>query len=75
VIRVSVVVDSGTDLLTLVIEAESILRALSAAGEYHRDGRVRVVFPIDPEQFFVGGVDAGGVDAGGVDTGGVTRVA
>lgn len=67
-IRVSVVADNGTDHLTLVIEAESILQALSAAREYYPDGRVRVVFPIDPEQFFIGGVDAVRLDrVGAVD--------
>lgn len=51
-INVSIEVDRDTDCFTLSIQAESISRALSIAKEHHPDGRMRVIFPINPDQFF-----------------------
>ena len=63
-VRVCVKVDCGeASTMTLSVRAENILRALEIAGEQHPGCAVNVVFPLDPETFFVRdateGVEAG----------------
>lgn len=52
-IRVCIEVDRGEARSTLSVRAESILRALEVAGEQNPDCALSVVFPLDPDTFFV----------------------
>jgi hypothetical protein len=53
-IRVCIEVDRGTARsTTLSVRAESIVRALELAGEENPGRAVNVVFPLDPDTFFV----------------------
>jgi hypothetical protein len=53
-IRVCIEVDRGADRpTTLSVRAESILRALEVAGEQNPGCALNVVFPLDPDTFFV----------------------
>jgi hypothetical protein len=59
-VRVCIEVDSGAaSPTTLFVRAESILRALEVAGEQNPDCALNVVFPLDPDAFFVKGVSEG----------------
>jgi hypothetical protein len=63
-IRVCIAVDRGdAHSTTLYVRAESIRRALEVAGEQNPGCALNVVFPLDPDTFFVGdapeGVEAG----------------
>jgi hypothetical protein len=55
-IRVSVEVCSGAAYFRAAVWAESIERALSLARVRYPGGEASVVFPIEPETFFVDGV-------------------
>lgn len=52
-IRVSIDVDGAAVRSRLSVRAESIQRALQIAGERNPGCALRVVFPLDPETFFV----------------------
>lgn len=52
-IRVCIEVHQGAVPIKLAVRAESITRAVSLIEERHPARNVRVVFPIDPEEFFV----------------------
>jgi hypothetical protein len=53
-IRVCIEVDRGTaSPATLFVRAESIARALEVAGEQNPGRALHVVFPLDPDTFFV----------------------
>ena len=52
-IKVSVEVREGAAPFTMEVRAESITRAVSTIERRHPGRAVRVVFPIDPEEFFV----------------------
>jgi hypothetical protein len=53
-VRVCIEVDSGADSpTTLFVRAESILRALEVAGEQNPGCALSVLFPLDPDTFFV----------------------
>jgi hypothetical protein len=53
-VRVCIEVDRGTARsTTLSVRAESIVRALELAGEENPGRAVNVVFPLDPDTFFV----------------------
>ncbi len=54
-IKVSMEVREGAALFRVAVKAESISRAVSIMKGRHPDRDVRVVFPIDPEGFFLGG--------------------
>jgi hypothetical protein len=54
-IKVSVEVHEGADRFKVGVQADSISRAVSIMKRRHPDRDVRVVFPIEPEGFFVGG--------------------
>jgi hypothetical protein len=54
-IKVSVEVREGAARFRVGVQADSINRAMSIMKRRHPDRDVRVVFPIDPERFFVGG--------------------
>jgi hypothetical protein len=59
-IRVCIEVDRGTARsATLYVRAESIRRALEVAGEQNRGCTLDVVFPLDPDTFFVREAPAG----------------
>jgi hypothetical protein len=53
-IRVSVQVRSGAARFSVAVQAESIARALQIVKRYNPGKDCQVVFPIDPETFFVG---------------------
>jgi hypothetical protein len=53
-IRVCIEVDRDTaSPTTLFVRAESIVRALEVAGEENPGCALNVVFPLDPDTFFV----------------------
>jgi hypothetical protein len=52
-VRVSVEVRKGTARFRVGVQAESIRRALGMVGGRYPHGEVRLVFPIEPEGFFV----------------------
>ena len=52
-IRVSIEVRSGTARFKVSVQAESIEAALETAKRYNSGKECKVVFPIDPEGFFV----------------------
>jgi hypothetical protein len=52
-IRISVHVSSGTARFSVSIQAESIERALEIVARQNPGKDCEVVFPIDPESFFV----------------------
>jgi hypothetical protein len=53
-VRVCIAVDSGAaSLTTLSVRTESILRALEVAGEQNPGCALSVLFPLDPDTFFV----------------------
>jgi hypothetical protein len=53
-IRVCIEVDRDTaSPTTLFVRAESILRALEVAGEQNPGRALHVVFPLEPDTFFV----------------------
>jgi hypothetical protein len=52
-VMVSVEVRSGTARFRVGVQAQSIKRALSMVGGRYQQREVRVVFPIEPEGFFV----------------------
>jgi hypothetical protein len=53
VVRVSIEVHSGATRFRVRVQASSIQRAASLVRGLHPASDVRVVFPIDPEGFFV----------------------
>jgi hypothetical protein len=55
-IRVSVEVCSGVARFQAAVWAKSIERALSLVRTRYPGGEARVIFPIEPETFFVDGV-------------------
>jgi len=59
-IRVCIEVECGAARSTLSVRAESIVQALEVAGEQNPDCALSVVFPLDPDTFFVN--DASGVE-------------
>jgi hypothetical protein len=52
-IRISVQVSSGTARFRVVVQAESIERAVESVGRQYPGKVCEVTFPIDPETFFV----------------------
>ena len=52
-IRVSMEVREGAALSTAIVQAESIREAVNITRRRYPGREVRVVFPIDPEDFFV----------------------
>ena len=52
-VKVSVEVRSGTARFRVSVQAESIRKALGMVGARYPSGEVGVVFPIEPEGFFV----------------------
>jgi hypothetical protein len=53
VVRVSVEVRNGATRFRVGVQATSIQGAINLAKSYYFAGDVRVIFPIDPESFFV----------------------
>ena len=61
-IKISIEVKSGTARFNVAAQAESIEEALEIAKGYNSGKECKVVFPIDPEVFFVNdGLGGGGV--------------
>jgi hypothetical protein len=54
VIKVSVEVSRGAARYRVAVQAESIKRALEIVEGQNSSCAARVVFPIEPEEFFVG---------------------
>jgi hypothetical protein len=52
-VRISVEVGQGAVRYRVVVQAESIRRAVQIVEEMNHDNDFRVVFPIEPETFFV----------------------
>jgi hypothetical protein len=52
-VRISVEVKSGTARFRVMVQAESIARALEIARRHNPNKECRVTFPLDPETFFV----------------------
>jgi hypothetical protein len=52
-IRVSMEVREGAALSTAKVQAESIREAVSITREHYPGREVRVIFPIDAEDFFI----------------------
>ena len=46
-------VDSGATRFRVMVQAESIERALEIARSYNPDKECKVTFPLDPEAFFI----------------------
>jgi hypothetical protein len=60
-IKVCIEVDRDTSSpTTLFVRAESIVRALEVAGEENPGCALNVVFPLDPDTFFVRDASEGG---------------
>ena len=51
-VRISVEVKSGSARFRVMVQAESIERALEIARRHNPDGECSVTFPLDPETFF-----------------------
>jgi hypothetical protein len=51
-VRISVEVKSGAARFRVVVQAESIERALEIARGHNPGSECRVTFPLDPETFF-----------------------
>ena len=64
-VKVSVEVRSGAARFRVCVQAKSIRSALGSVGASYPQGEVGVVFPIEPDGFFVDGPDA---PAGMVET-------
>ncbi len=54
-IKVSLEVREGAVLSRVAVQAESICRAVSIVKGRYPGREVRMVFPIDPEEFFIEG--------------------
>jgi len=66
-VRVCIKVDCGeADSTTLSVRAGSIMRALQIAGERNPGCALNVVFPLDPNTFFVRAAPEG-VEAGAAE--------
>ena len=63
-IQVSLEVREGDAPFRVAVQAESIGLAVSIVEGRHPGRNVRVVFPIDPEDFFLGGSEKTGAEPG-----------
>ena len=74
-VKVCVEVREGDGLFRVTVRAESISQAVSFAKGSHPDRDVRVVFPIDPGEFFAGAPSAtvGTAVAGGCFSDSIVR--
>jgi hypothetical protein len=52
-VRVSMEVDSGATRFRVMVQAESIERALEIARSYNPAKECKVTFPLDPEALFI----------------------
>ena len=52
-VRISVEVGSGAARFRVMVQSESIERALEIARRHNPDKECRVSFPLDPEAFFI----------------------
>jgi hypothetical protein len=53
-VRISIQVSSGAARFKVMVQAESIERALEVAKRHNPGKECRVTFPLDPENFFAG---------------------
>ena len=64
-VRVSLVVREGTERFEVTVRAASLSEAVDATRQRFTGGEVRVVFPIDGDEFFgEGGTAAGSTEPG-----------
>lgn len=56
-VRVQIEVQSGTGHFRVSARATTIVQAVSLVGADYPGASVRVVFPIEPDAFFVGNVE------------------
>jgi hypothetical protein len=63
-VKVCVEVREGDGIFRVTVRAESISQAVSIAKGSHPDRDVRMVFPIDPGEFFAGAAKATGGNGG-----------
>lgn len=61
-VRVSVEVDGGENPVTVLVRASSISRAERLVRNRFPDSEVRVVFPIDGDDFFAGDGASEGIE-------------
>ena len=61
-VRISVEVKSGSARFRVMVQAESIERALEIARRHNPDQECHVTFPLDPETFFVEDPEAEAVE-------------
>jgi hypothetical protein len=54
-VRISVDVKSGTASFRVMVQAESVERALEIARRHNPDKECQLTFPLDPETFFAAG--------------------
>jgi hypothetical protein len=54
-VKVSIEVRNGAAHFRVGVRAKSIRRALGVVGARHPNGEVRLIFPIEPDGFFVNG--------------------
>ena len=52
-VRISVEVGTGAARSRVMVQAESIERALEVAKRHNPDKECQVTFPLDPETFFI----------------------
>jgi hypothetical protein len=53
-VRISIQVSSGAARFKVMVQAESIERALEVAKRHNPGKECRVTFPLDPDTFFAG---------------------
>ena len=58
-VRISVDVKSGTACFRVMVQAETIERALEIARRHNAGKECQVTFPLDPETFFIEDYAAG----------------
>ncbi len=58
-VRIAVEVGGGAARIRVMVQAESIERALEIARRHNPDKECRVTFPLDPETFFIEDTVAG----------------
>ena len=58
-VRIAVEVGGGAARIRVMVQAESIERALEIARRHNPDKECRVTFPLDPETFFIEDIVAG----------------
>lgn len=53
-IKIMVEVKTRSERFSVAVSADSICQALALVDKFYPASRARIVFPIDPEMFFIG---------------------